>query len=111
MMPEENLIMYNAQGLIPAIVQDKNTKQVLMMAWMNVESLSLTLETRQAHFWSRSRQTLWKKGETSGNMLHVHDLRVDCDGDTLLLVVDPDGPACHTGNVSCFYRSVEMPNV
>ena len=110
-MQEENLIMYNAQGLVPAIVQNQKTKQVLMMAWMNEESLRLTLETRLAYFWSRSRQTLWKKGETSGNLLHVHEICVDCDGDTLLLAVDPDGPTCHTGNISCFYRSVEMPNV
>lgn len=100
-------IMYNAQGLVPAIIQDYQTKQVLMMAWMNEESLRLTFKTGTAHFWSRSRQTLWKKGEISGNLLKVHEIRVDCDADTLLLNVEPSGPACHTGNTSCFYRKLE----
>ncbi len=104
-------IMYNAQGLVPAIVQDRKTNQVLMMAWMNEESLRLTFKTQLAHFWSRSRKTLWKKGETSGNLLKVREVRVDCDADTLLLIVDPAGPACHTGNVSCFYRALENINV
>ena len=110
-MQEEIKIMYNAQGLIPAIVQDRNTRQVLMMAWMNEEALELTLQTQFAHFWSRSRHTLWKKGATSGNLLHVQEIGVDCDADTLLLIVDPDGPACHTGNISCFYRVMENPDV
>ena len=104
-------IVYNAQGLVPAIVQDRKTQEVLMMAWMNEEARKLTFETQLAHFWSRSRQTLWKKGETSGNLLNVHEIRVDCDADTLLLSVDPAGPACHTGNVSCFYRELERSNV
>ena len=104
-------IVYNAQGLVPAIVQDRKSQQVLMMAWMNEEALKLTFETQLAHFRSRSRQTLWKKGETSGNLLNVHEIRVDCDADTLLLSVDPAGPACHTGNVSCFYCELERSNV
>ena len=101
-------IKYNSKGLVPAIVQDASTCQVLMMAWMNRESLKLTQETHQAHFWSRSRNQLWKKGETSGNILRVIELRYDCDGDTLLLMVEPAGPACHTGNISCFYRKMEF---
>lgn len=110
-MPNKIKIMYNAQGLVPAIVQDRETKQVLMLAWMNQESLKLTIKTRFAHFWSRSRQTLWKKGETSGNLLKVHEIWVDCDADTLLLTVDPAGPACHTGHITCFYRQLENSNV
>lgn len=101
-------IKYNSKGLVPAIVQDASTLQVLMMAWMNRESLSLTNETGQAHFWSRSRNKMWKKGETSGNTLTVKEIRYDCDGDTLLLMVNPAGPACHTGNISCFYRKLEI---
>lgn len=103
----QNQIMYNPQGLIPAIIQDKNTRQVLMMAWMNEESFRLTQETGLAHFWSRSRQSLWMKGETSGNFLHVDEIFIDCDRDTLLFLVNPAGPACHTGAVSCFYRKME----
>jgi len=110
-MQEIYKIMYNAQGLVPAIVQNQETQQILMMAWMNEESLRLTLQTDLAHFWSRSRQTLWKKGETSGNLLHVEEIRIDCDGDTLLLAVQPDGPSCHTGNTSCFYRVLEKTDV
>lgn len=110
-MQKEIKIMYNAQGLVPVIVQDCETQQVLMMAWMNEEALRLTHETQLAHFWSRSRQTLWKKGETSGNLLKVQEIRVDCDADTLLLSVDPAGPACHTGHVSCFYRQMERSHV
>jgi len=110
-MEDKIKIMYNPQGLIPAIVQDRKTQQVLMMAWMNAESLKLTLDTRLAHFWSRSRHELWKKGETSGNLLHVHEIYIDCDADTLLIAVDPDGPACHTGQISCFYRQLETPDV
>ncbi|MGL4606946.1 MAG: bifunctional phosphoribosyl-AMP cyclohydrolase/phosphoribosyl-ATP diphosphatase HisIE [Eubacteriaceae bacterium] len=99
-------IKYNESGLVPAIVQDYETRQVLMMAWMNEESLKLTLETKKATFFSRSRQKLWLKGETSGNTLTVIKLDYDCDGDTLLLEVLPVGPACHTGEVSCFYRNL-----
>jgi len=102
------LISYNTQGLVPAIVQDIQTKEVLMMAWMNQEALSLTCQTQQAHFWSRSRQELWHKGETSGNTMSVTEVRIDCDGDALLLLVEPTGPACHTGNISCFFRNLEL---
>jgi phosphoribosyl-AMP cyclohydrolase len=104
-------IVYNDQGLVPAVVQNAATKKVLMMAWMNREAFKLTQETKQAHFWSRSRSRLWRKGETSGNTLTVKEIRVDCDGDTLLLLVDPAGPACHTGNESCFYRRMEDSDV
>ncbi len=99
-------VHFNDAGLVPAIVQDAATGQVLMMAWMNAESLRRTLELGETVFWSRSRQELWHKGATSGNIQRVVDLRVDCDGDTLLILVEPAGPACHTGNVSCFYRSI-----
>jgi len=109
-MQELLKIVYNAQGLVPAIIQDQSTNQVLMMAWMNKESLNLTLNTGLAHFWSRSRNTLWIKGETSGNILNVAEIRVDCDADTLLLLVDPAGPACHTGHQTCFYRELENKN-
>jgi phosphoribosyl-AMP cyclohydrolase len=95
------------RGLIPTVVQDKDTGEVLMVAWMNAEALEKTLLTGQAHFWSRSRMKLWRKGETSGNVLSVHEIRVDCDADTLLLRVKPAGPVCHTGERSCFYRVLE----
>jgi len=104
-------ITYNPQGLVPAIVQNVDTKKVLMMAWMNREAFQLTQTTGQVHFWSRSRNKLWRKGESSGNTLTVREIRIDCDGDTLLLMVDPTGPACHTGNESCFYRSMEDRDV
>ena len=97
----------DTRGLIPAIVQDAETKEVLMMAWMNAESFALTRQTKQAHFWSRSRQELWLKGETSENFMNVKQILVDCDADTLVLLVKPDGPACHTGALSCFYREIE----
>jgi phosphoribosyl-AMP cyclohydrolase len=97
---------YDERGLIPAIVQDAGTGQVLMLAWMNARSLELTLETGETYFWSRSRQELWHKGATSGNVQHVVDLALDCDADTLLVKVHPAGPACHTGAVSCFFNSI-----
>jgi phosphoribosyl-ATP pyrophosphohydrolase/phosphoribosyl-AMP cyclohydrolase len=97
-------IHWDERGLVPAIVQDAHTHQVLMLAYMNVEALRLTLETGEAHFWSRSRQALWHKGATSGNTQSVIEVRVDCDADTILLMVVPAGPACHTGETSCFYR-------
>ena len=103
-------LKFDATGLIPAIVQDAKTRQVLMMAWMNEESLRRTLEIGQTVFWSRSRQEFWHKGDTSGNTQTVIDLRLDCDGDTLLILVDPAGPACHTGEVSCFYRELTTTN-
>jgi len=100
-------IKYDANGLIPAIVQDANSNEVLMMAYMNAESLALTLSTGETHFWSRSRQELWHKGATSGNVQGVVDILVDCDADTLLIRVKPAGPACHTGSQTCFYRAVK----
>jgi phosphoribosyl-AMP cyclohydrolase len=94
-------------GLITAVVQDATSGEVLMVAWMNAEALERTRQSGEAHFWSRSRQTLWHKGETSGNVMRVREIRVDCDQDTLLLRVDPAGPACHTGQRSCFYRTLD----
>jgi phosphoribosyl-AMP cyclohydrolase len=99
-------LKFDDQGLIPAVVQDAETLQVLMVAWMNAEALRLTRASGEAHFWSRSRRSLWRKGATSGNVQRVREIRYDCDGDTLLLLVDPAGPACHTGAVSCFYRTL-----
>ena len=101
-------IKFNEQGLLPAILQDAASGEVLMLAWMNAQALELTRRTRQAHFWSRSRGRLWRKGETSGNVQVVEEVRVDCDQDTLLLRVTPAGPACHTGENSCFFRSLEL---
>ncbi|HSE23599.1 MAG TPA: bifunctional phosphoribosyl-AMP cyclohydrolase/phosphoribosyl-ATP diphosphatase HisIE [Pyrinomonadaceae bacterium] len=100
-------IKFDAAGLIPAVVQDVHTREVLTLAFMNSESLSLTLETGQSWFWSRSRQRLWKKGETSGNTQEVVEIKVDCDFDALVLLVKPAGPACHTGATSCFHNSTE----
>lgn len=97
---------FDERGLIPAIVQDAATGQVLMLAYMNVEALEATLRSGETHFWSRSRQELWHKGGTSGNTQHVVEISADCDADTLLLRVDPAGPACHTGNTTCFYRNL-----
>jgi len=101
------ILHYDSNGLIPAVVQDAQTGEVLMLAWMNAQALELTRQTGEAHFWSRSRQALWRKGETSGNLLRVHELRVDCDTDTLLMRVNPSGPACHTGQRTCFYRQLD----
>lgn len=98
---------FDAAGLISAIVQDGDTGAVLMLAHQNEEAIRRTRETGLAHFWSRSRQQLWCKGETSGNTLSVREIRVDCDQDAVLLIVDPAGPACHTGRKSCFYRTLE----
>jgi phosphoribosyl-AMP cyclohydrolase len=102
-------IKFDLNGLIPAIVQDAETNEVLMMAYMNRESLELTLEKGETYFWSRSRKELWHKGETSGNTQRVVEVRVDCDEDTLLIRVHPAGPACHTGNRTCFYRKISQP--
>ena len=99
-------LTFDDRGLIPCIVQQHDTGEVLMMAWMNEESIRLTLETGTTWFWSRSRGKLWNKGETSGNFQQVKELRYDCDGDCLLALVDSPGPACHTGNRTCFYRSL-----
>ncbi len=101
-------LTYDERGLIPAIVQQHDTGEVLMMAWMNAESLELTRTTGLTWFWSRSRQELWNKGATSGNVQHVKELFYDCDADTLLVKVDAEGPACHTGARSCFYRSIDL---
>lgn len=99
-------IKWDDKGLIPAIVQDANTKDVLMMAYMNVDALHKTIEIGETVFWSRSRQAYWHKGETSGNTQNVTDIRIDCDADTLLILVKPAGPACHTGESHCFYRTL-----
>jgi phosphoribosyl-AMP cyclohydrolase len=101
-------LKFDSNGLLTAVAQDASSKQVLMVAMMNAEAVQKTAETRQAHFWSRSRQSLWLKGETSGNILDVVEMRIDCDGDAMLLLVTPRGPACHTGEKSCFYTSWEM---
>src|SRR5438034_3498609 len=100
-------VTYNADGLVPAIVQEEGTGQVLMLAWMNEESLRKTLETGRTWFWSRSRQEFWCKGETSGDRQYLRAAAYDCDGDVLLLTVEQEGNgACHTGNFSCFYRAL-----
>jgi len=99
-------IKYDAKGLVPAIVQDAETKEVLMMAYMNTESLKLTIESGETWFWSRSRSELWHKGATSGNIQTVVEIKVDCDADTLLVLVKPAGAACHTGERTCFYREL-----
>jgi phosphoribosyl-AMP cyclohydrolase / phosphoribosyl-ATP pyrophosphohydrolase len=95
-------ISFGSDGLVPVVVQERVSGDVLMVAWANEEALRRTVETGFAHFWSRSRQALWLKGETSGNRLRVRELRADCDGDTLLLVAEPEGPACHQGTRTCF---------
>ena len=98
----------NQQGLVPAIVQQHDTGEVLMLGWMDDEALHRTLTTRRGTFWSRSRQEYWVKGETSGNRQHVVEVRLDCDGDTVLVKVDQEGPACHTGARTCF-DATELP--
>jgi phosphoribosyl-AMP cyclohydrolase len=99
-------IRWDASDLVTAVVQDAHTRQVLTVAYMNRESLARTLEIGETVFWSRSRGELWHKGATSGNTQRVIEIRVDCDGDALLVLVEPAGPACHTGATSCFYRSL-----
>lgn len=99
-------LRFDANGLIAAVVQDATSKNVLMVAWMNEEAFSKTRETGEAHFWSRSRGELWHKGATSGNVQRVTELRIDCDQDCVLVLVEAAGPACHTGRPSCFYRRV-----
>jgi phosphoribosyl-ATP pyrophosphohydrolase/phosphoribosyl-AMP cyclohydrolase len=101
-----SLIKFDEKGLVPVVVQDSTTAEVLMTAWANEEALKLTADSGELTLWSRSRKELWKKGETSGNVMQVIELRIDCDGDTLLAIVDPAGPACHTGKRTCFYRSL-----
>ena len=103
-----NSLKYNEQGLIPAIAQQYDTKEVLMMAWMNAESLQETVKEGRVCYFSRSRQSLWRKGESSGQVQILKELRMDCDGDTLLLLVDQTGPACHTGRRNCFYLTLDQ---
>ena len=105
-MNDFSKLKFDDRGLIPAIVQDRNTGDVLMMAWMNAESLQMTLDMKEAVFWSRSRQEIWHKGATSGNIQRVQEVRYDCDGDTILVLADPAGPACHTGAYSCFFETL-----
>ena len=100
-------VKFDATGLVPCVAQQEQTGEVLMVAWMNAESLALTIKTGTTWFWSRSRQELWNKGATSGNIQHVKHLLVDCDEDTLVAVVDSPGPACHTGHRSCFFREIK----
>ena len=102
-----NELKFDEKGLIPAVVQNIDTKEVLMVAYMNAETLQKTLETGRATFWSRSRQEVWEKGATSGNYIYVKEIRVDCDGDCLVLLSEPAGAACHTGNRSCFFRKAD----
>lgn len=108
---EKLKLKFNEQGLIPAIMQDADTKDVLMLAWMNTEALNLTLQTGQVTFWSRSRSELWRKGATSGNTLELVELRIDCDEDAILVLAHPAGPTCHTGATSCFYRPLTLDNI
>ncbi len=103
-MAESITFKFDEQGLITAVLQDAASGEVLMVAWMNAEALRLTRETGEAWFWSRSRRQLWRKGATSGHVMRVQEIRVDCDGDTLLVKVAAAGPACHTGERSCFFR-------
>jgi phosphoribosyl-AMP cyclohydrolase len=101
-------VRWNADGLVAAIAQDATTHKVLTLAWMNRDALARTRETREAHYFSRSRQQLWRKGESSGHVQHVREIRLDCDGDAVVLVVDQEGGiACHTGHERCFYRKLE----
>jgi phosphoribosyl-AMP cyclohydrolase / phosphoribosyl-ATP pyrophosphohydrolase len=106
-MNTESLDFLKNDGLIPAIIQNVNTGQVLMLGYMNQEALKLTLSTRKVTFFSRSKQAIWVKGETSGNFLHVESMQTDCDSDAILILAKPDGPTCHTGNTSCFF---ELPD-
>ncbi|PYP89373.1 MAG: phosphoribosyl-AMP cyclohydrolase [Blastocatellia bacterium AA13] len=106
-MTTDQSINFDERGLVTAIVQDSATQQVLMVAYMNKESLARTKETGETWFWSRSRAQLWHKGESSGNTQRVVSIAIDCDGDALLVMVEPRGPACHTGERTCFFRSIE----
>lgn len=98
-------IKFDADGLVPAIAQQHDTGEVLMVAWMNRDAVRVTLEEGRACYWSRSRLALWRKGETSGQVQHLREMRLDCDGDTILLLVDQQGVACHTGRRNCFFRA------
>ncbi len=104
-------LKFDSNGLLTAVVQDINTAQVLMVAMMDTQAVALTLETMRAHFWSRSQKKLWQKGETSGNFLDVQEIKIDCDRDAILLQVIPRGPACHTGNTTCFYTDLDEHDV
>jgi phosphoribosyl-AMP cyclohydrolase / phosphoribosyl-ATP pyrophosphohydrolase len=104
MLVDTSVLRFNEQGLIPAVVQDGATGRVLMLAYMNREAVERTLATGLVHYWSRSRAQLWQKGETSGHVQHLRDLRYDCDADALLVIVEQEGVACHTGEPSCFFR-------
>lgn len=106
-MFDASTLRFNDQGLIPAIAQDAQTGEVLMMAWMNAEAVARTLQTGRVTYWSRSRKSFWIKGETSGHTQALREFRVDCDRDCLLLKVDQTGPACHTNRRSCFYTLIE----
>jgi phosphoribosyl-AMP cyclohydrolase len=99
-------VRFDTQGLIPAVIQDHGSRQVLMVGYMNGEALRLSIETGRVHFWSRSRRSLWCKGETSGHVQRVMEIRLDCDGDTVLVEVAQEVAACHTGHTSCFYRAL-----
>ena len=100
-------LKYDSKGMLTAVAQEIETRQVLMVAMMNTEAVELTRTTKQAHFWSRSRKKLWLKGETSGNILDVIEIKIDCDRDAVLLLVKPRGPVCHTGNSNCFFSKLE----
>lgn len=104
---DASTLKFTVDGLLPAIAQDAQTNEVLMLAWMNAESIEKTLDTGRVTYWSRSRQAFWVKGETSGHVQTLVDIRVDCDRDCLLLIVNQEGPACHTNRRSCFYTSVQ----
>ncbi len=110
-MSTTDQLHWNDDGLIPAIVQDISTQQVLMLGWMNPEALQLTMTSGYVTFWSRSRQELWRKGESSGNRMLTSAVYYDCDNDALLVQAAPSGPACHTGNTTCFYRPLEFDQV
>jgi phosphoribosyl-AMP cyclohydrolase len=105
------LINYNDAGLVPAIAQQHDTREVLMLAWMNYDAIQETLQTNRVCYWSRSRRKLWCKGETSGNRQNLIEFRFDCDEDTVLMLVDQTGPACHTGRPNCFYHAVRDKKV
>jgi len=104
-------LKFNADGLIPAIAQDAQSKDILMMAWMNEDSIRATLKEGFAIYWSRSRSKLWRKGETSGNLSKLVSFRYDCDSDTILLIVEQTGPACHTNRPNCFYKEVTEDSI
>ncbi len=106
-MSEASALSFDADGLIPAVVQDAETREVLVLAWMNRESIAHTYQTGRVTFWSRSRNELWEKGATSGNVLHLDRIYKNCEANSLLVLAHPTGPACHTGNASCYYRVLD----